>query len=268
MESGTCARVDQLSFAFGSAPPYRAAGGDRSRSERRRPPSRRRHRSTAGDPGSGPGPLQRCTDCKDPPGARASPMATDASPRYRNQPSSPRRLRRPTSSSGSGSWSTTSRTGLQLGSEYVATKVAVCLVLVSAISSTATGTEALHRQTPQSGSDCIEHLAFRGWLHRAPYPGEVCLNIRGSGLHVDWTKVILRSIPSTSNYRAAVRFTRPNGVVTSFTSGTHAGCSYGAAYITFYASAGNYPHGTRVCGYWYDSTASPRGGRPCLYIRR
>jgi hypothetical protein len=148
-------------------------------------------------------------------------------------------------------------------------RVIVSLVLALAVSSIATGTaSAAPAEAPESAATASTSSLRAVGCTGAPYPGEVCLVIRGSGLHVDWTRVILRTIPSTCNYRAAVRFTRPNGVVTSFTSGTHAGCSYGSAYITFYGSAGNYPHGTRVCGYWYDSTASPRGGRPCLYIRR
>ena len=145
--------------------------------------------------------------------------------------------------------------------------LAVSLLMAGTASAAPNGSSEAAETTTASSPQAVEAIQAVGCTG-APYPGEVCLQIRGSGLRVDWTKVILRNVYSTCNYRAAVRFTRPNGVVTSFTSGTHAGCSYGGGYITFYNSAGTYPHGTRVCGYWYDSTASPRGGRPCLYIYR
>jgi hypothetical protein len=95
--------------------------------------------------------------------------------------------------------------------------------------------------------------------------GMSCINVHGSGLHVDRVDAVRdkASYDFICGYSARVIFHKPDGKTDVRDSGVvHNGaCSVGRAWITFDINA-DYPDGTRVCTAFYEN-GEQQGGRPC-----
>jgi hypothetical protein len=99
---------------------------------------------------------------------------------------------------------------------------------------------------------------------------QVCLEIKGEGLHVDSFKVGLSDydlkgpawVPAPiCNYYATVTIDPPGpDAPTVLASSKHEGCSYGYAWFDF--PGGTFPHRTKVCGRFFVDDRQ-RGGAPC-----
>lgn len=102
---------------------------------------------------------------------------------------------------------------------------------------------------------------------------EVCLEIKGEGLHVDRFKVGMSDydlkgpvwVPAPiCNYHATVTIDPPGPNNTKVrTSSTHEGCSHGYAWFDF--PGGAFPHNTKACGRFFTD-GHQRGGAPCNKI--
>ncbi len=102
---------------------------------------------------------------------------------------------------------------------------------------------------------------------------QVCLEIKGEGLHADSFKVGMSDYDLTGpawvpapicNYHATVTIDPPGpGQPTVLTSSTHEGCSYGYAWFDF--PGGTFPHNTKVCGRFFTD-GNQRGGAACNRI--